>query len=81
MCEETDIVGIPEEVSEFIGTVTLFLSVVAPLTFPTKRFARRPPSPNPFLLASSNLEDEIHFKCGRFVPSQNSKFWNVILNK
>ena len=33
------------------------------------------------MLASSNLEDEIHFKCGRFVTSQNSKFWNVILNK
>ena len=64
MCEETDIVGIPEEVSEFIGTVTLLLSVVAPLTFPTKTFATRPPTPNHFLLASSNLEDEIHFKCG-----------------
>ena len=31
-----------------------------------------------FLLASLNLEDEIHFKGGRFVTSQNSKFWNVI---
>ena len=39
------------------------------------------PNPNLFLLASSNLEDEIHFKCGRFVTSQNSKFWNVILNR
>ena len=34
-----------------------------------------------FLLASPNLEDEIHFKGGRFVTSQNSKFWNVILNR
>ena len=34
-----------------------------------------------FFLASPNLEDEIHFKGGRFVTSQNSKFWNVILNK
>ena len=34
-----------------------------------------------FLLASPNHEDEIHFKGGRFVTSQNSKFWNVILNK
>ena len=31
-----------------------------------------------FLLASPNLEDEIHFKGGRFVTSQNSKIWNVI---
>ena len=31
-----------------------------------------------FFLASPNLEDEIHFKGGRFVTSQNSKFWNVI---
>ena len=41
---------------------------------------RRPPNPNLFL-ASPNLEDEIHFKGGRFVTSQNSKFWNVILNR
>ena len=34
-----------------------------------------------FFLASPNLEDEIPFKGGRFVTSQNSKFWNVILNK
>ena len=34
-----------------------------------------------FLLASPNLEDEIHFKGGRFVTSQNSKFWNVIINR
>ena len=33
-----------------------------------------------FFLASPNLEDEIHFKGGRFVTSQNSKFWNVIIN-
>ena len=31
-----------------------------------------------FFLASPNLEDEIHFKGGRFVTSQNSKFWNVM---
>ena len=34
-----------------------------------------------FLLASPNLEDEIHFKGGTFVTSQNSKFWNVIINR
>ena len=34
-----------------------------------------------FFLASPNLEDEIHFKGGRFVTSQNSKFWNVIINR
>ena len=81
MCEETDIVGIPEEVSEFIGTVTLLLSVVAPQTSLVEGFAGRPPNPNLFLLASPNLEDEIHFKGGRFVTSQNSKFWNVIINR
>ena len=70
ICEETYIVNTPEEISEFIGTMTLFLSVVAPLTFLTKTLARRPPTPTLFLLASSNLEDEIHFKCGRFVTSQ-----------
>ena len=42
---------------------------------------RRPPNPTYFLLASPNLEDEIHFKGGRFVTSQNSKFWNVIINR
>ena len=41
----------------------------------------RPQTLTYFLLASPNLEDEIHFKGGRFVTSQNSKFWNVILNK
>ena len=39
---------------------------------------RRPPTLTYFLLASPNLEDEIHFKGGRFVTSQNFKFWNVI---
>ena len=34
-----------------------------------------------FFLASPNLEDEIHFKGGRFVTSQNSKFWNVKINR
>ena len=42
---------------------------------------RRPQTLTYFLLASPNLEDEIHFKGGRFVTSQNSKFWNVILNR
>ena len=42
---------------------------------------RRPPNPNHFFLASPNLEDEIHFKGGRFVTSQKSKFWNVIINR
>ena len=42
---------------------------------------RRPPNLTYFLLASPNLEDEIHFKGGRFVTSQNSKFWNVIINR
>jgi hypothetical protein len=32
--------------------------------------------PNFFLIVP-NLEDEIHFKRGRFVTPQNSKFWNV----
>ena len=42
---------------------------------------RRPQTLTYFLLASPNLEDEIHFKGGRFVTSQNSKFWNVIINR
>ena len=42
---------------------------------------RRPPNLIYFLLASPNLEDEIHFKGGRFVTSQNSKFWNVIIDR
>ena len=42
---------------------------------------RRPPNLTYFFLASPNLEDEIHFKGGRFVTSQNSKFWNVIINR
>ena len=52
-----------------------------PDPFDDRWILRRPPNPNLFLLASPNLEDEIHFKGGRFVTSQNSKFWNVILNK
>jgi hypothetical protein len=32
------------------------------------------PKKNPICL---NLEGEIHFKWGRFVTPQNSKFWNV----
>ena len=42
---------------------------------------RRPQILTYFFLASPNLEDEIHFKGGRFVTSQNSKFWNVIINR
>ena len=69
------------EYMNFVRTIALLSSVVAPQTSLVDGFAGRPPNPNLFLLASSNLEDEIHFKCGRFVTSQNSKFWNVILNK
>ena len=66
----------------FDGTVTMLLRVVAPQTPETiDEILRRPPNPNLFLLASPNLEDEIHFKGGRFVTSQNSKFWNVIINR
>ena len=47
------------------GTVTMFLRVVAPQTPCDDRWIlRRPPKPNLFLLASPNLEDEIHFKGG-----------------
>ena len=66
----------------FDGAVTMLLRVVAPQTPCDDRWIlRRPPNPNLFLLASPNLEDEIHFKGGRFVTSQNSKFWNVIINR
>ena len=66
----------------FDGTVTMLLRVVAPQTPCDERWIlRRPPNLTYFLLASPNLEDEIHFKGGRFVTSQNSKFWNVIINR
>ena len=39
---------------------------------------KKTPTITYFLLASPNLEGEIHFKGSRFVTSQNSKFWNVI---
>ena len=42
---------------------------------------RRPQTLTFFFLASLNLEDEIHFKGGGFVTSQNSKFWNVMINR
>ena len=42
---------------------------------------RRPQTLTYFFLASPNLEDEIHFKGGRFVTCQNIKFWNVIINR
>ena len=64
------------------GTVTMFLRVVAPQTPCDDRWIlRRPQTLTFFLLASPNLEDEIPFKGGRFVTSQNSKFWNVIINR
>ena len=64
------------------GAVTMLLGVVAPETPGDDCWIlRRPPNLTYFLLASPNLEDEIHFKGGRFVTSQNSKFWNVLLNK
>ena len=66
----------------FDGTVTMLLRVVAPQTPGDNQWIlRRPQTLTYFLLASPNLEDEIHFKGGRFVTSQNSKFWNVLLNK
>ena len=63
------------------GAVTMFLRVVASQTPETIDGFEETPNPNLFLLASPNLEDEIHFKGGRFVTSQNSKFWNVIINR
>ena len=64
------------------GTVTMLLRVVVPKTLCDDRWIlRRPPSLTYIFLASPNLEDEIHFKGGRFVTSQNSKFWNVIINR
>ena len=63
------------------GTVTMLLRVVAPQTSGDDRWILKTPNPNLFFLASPNLEDEIHFKGGRFVTSQNSKFWNVIINR
>ena len=66
----------------FDGTVTMLLRVVAPETPETiDGFFEKTPNLTDFFLASPNLEDEIHFKGGRFVTSQNSKFWNVIINK
>ena len=70
------------EYISFDGTITMFLRVVAPLTFvPIDGFLRRPSNLTYFFLASPNLEDEIHFKGGRFVTSQNSKFWNLIIDR
>ena len=67
------------EYMSFDGTVTMILRVVAPQTpCDDQWILRRPPNPNLVLLASPNLEDEIPYKGGRFVTSQNSKFWNVI---
>ena len=67
------------EYTSIDGTVTMFLRVVAPQTPLTiDEILKRPQTLTYFLLASLNLEDETHFKGGRFVTSQNSKFWNVI---
>ena len=63
------------------GTVTMFQRVVAPDPGNDRWILRRPQTLTYFLLASPNLEDEIHFKGGRFVTSQNSKFWNFIVNR
>ena len=64
------------------GTVTMLLRVVAPQTpCDDQWILRRPPNLTYSFLASLNLEDEIPFKGGRFVTSQNSKFWNVIINR
>ena len=53
------------------GTVTMFLRVVAPQTPCDDQWILRiPPNPTFFFLASLNLEDEIHFKGGRFGTSQ-----------
>ena len=66
----------------FDGTVTMLLRVLAPETPGDDRWIlRRTPNLTYFFLASPNLEDEIHFKGGRFVTSQNSKLWNVIINR
>ena len=47
----------------FDGTVTMLLRVVAPQTpYDDQWILRRPPNLTYFLLASSNLEDEIHFR-------------------
>ena len=63
----------------FDGTVTIFLRAVAPQTL--VMIDGDPQTLTYFFLASPNLENEIHFKGGRFVTSQNSKFWNVIINR
>ena len=64
------------------GTVTMrFKGGSTPDPSDDRWILRRPPNLTYFFLASPNLEDEIHFKGGRFVTSQNSKFWNVIINR
>ena len=63
------------EYMRFDGTLTMILRVVAPQTPCDDRWIFEDPQTlTYFLLASPNLEDEIHFKGGRFVTSQNSKF-------
>ena len=70
------------EYMSFDGTVTMLLRVVAPENPGDDRWIfEKTPNLTYFFLASPNLEDEIHFKGGRFVTSQNSKFWNVIINR
>ena len=71
-----------DEVYEFDGTVPILLREVAPQTPETiDETLKKTPNLTYFFLASPNLEDEIPFKGGRFVTSQNSKFWNVIINR
>ena len=50
--------------------MTLILRVVVPQTLGRTMDIQGDPNPSLFFLASSNLEDEIHFKGGRFVTSQ-----------
>ena len=67
----------PEDGHDFKGPVTLILSVVAPTLFRSMDLLVDPQTLTFFFLALSNLEDEIHFKCGRFVTSQN---WECYIN-
>ena len=73
--KKIDTVNNKDGVYEFWWNRNHASKVVAPQTPCDDRWIlRRPPNLTYFLLASTNLEDEIHFKGGRFVTSQNSKF-------
>ena len=66
----------------FHGTVTMLLRVVAPETPGDDRWIfEKTPNPNLFLASLSESRGRDSFKGGRFVTSQNSKFWNVIINR